>query len=271
VIVLTGIGLFCSIMIIAVDILIPSKIASLKKIEEVSSILPQANCGACGYPGCFGYAQAVVKNPDIFFSSPCMLLLQDKDRVASLEKILGISIDLSKMSKKAVIHCNGKSDIIYEYSGVNSCKAAAQLQSGYKKCPFACLGFGDCAEVCPKDAIYIDEEKNIAVVDDTKCIGCGRCVVECPQNLIEIVPADTKIVLLCSYKELKNIPGRERCESACIHCKKCYNSCKYDAITWNKEVAMPEFNPEKCTLCYECIKACPNDVLHDFTKMIEGK
>jgi ferredoxin len=123
------------------------------------------------------------------------------------------------------------------------------------------LGLGDCAKVCPQDAISIDPERNIAVVDWEKCIGCGLCLAECPHGLIELVPAGTKVAFKCNYQPLRDIPGREKCESGCIHCRKCFNACEFDAIIWNKEKAIPEFDMDKCVLCMKCIKECPNSVL----------
>jgi electron transport complex protein RnfB len=184
-----------------------------------------------------------------------------------LEKALGCKLDAAAMCKKALVQCSGNSGVICNYSGVQTCKAAAQLLRGYKKCPYACLGLGDCIEICPQDAISLDPGKNVAVVNPEKCIGCGLCVTECPQDIIELVPAGTKIAFLCNYKPLKNIPGRERCDFGCIRCRKCLKACEYEAIEWNTETALPEFNQEKCTLCLKCVEVCPQNTLADFTKM----
>lgn len=265
--VLTGIGFACAAIIYCVHIVLPHRVQGLEKTEEIANTLPGMNCGACGYPGCFAYAQALTKNPDLMSESPCAVMLQDAEGLERLGKILGISIDAAGMSKRALIHCSGNSEVIYDYSGVRTCKAAAQLLKGYKKCPYACLGLGDCLEVCPQSAIYMDEEKEIAVVDAEECTGCGLCVAECPQKLIELVPEGTKIAFLCNYKPLKNIPGREKCDFGCIHCRKCYKACEFEAVVWNKERAIPEFDIEKCTLCRKCMDECPNDTLADFTRV----
>ena len=264
--ILTAIGLACGLIIFFVYLKVPQKVKGLEKTEKINSVLPGLNCGACGYAGCFGYAQALSKDPDVFSTTPCSLVLQDEERLSELSKVLGVKLDASGMTKKALVRCTGDSEVVCSYSGAPTCKGAAQLLSGYKKCPYACLGFGDCVEVCPQNAISIDPEKNIAVVDTAKCNGCGLCVTECPQGIIELVPADTKIAFLCSYKPLKNVPGRERCGFGCIHCRKCFKACEYGAIEWNKETALPEFNQEKCTLCLECVEACPQDTLADFTR-----
>jgi len=267
VIILTGIALLFGVLIYFVNNLVPHKVKGIEKTEELAGILPGMNCGACGHPGCFAYAQALTKNSDLMLKTPCAVVLQDIEKLESLQKALGVTLDASEMSKKALIHCNGNSEVIYNYSGVETCKAAVLLLRGYKKCPYACLGLGDCLEVCPQDAIFIAQEKKVAVIDQEKCIGCGLCLAECPLNLIELVPAGTKIAFLCNYAPLRDIPGREKCDAGCTHCRKCYKSCEDEAIVWNKERALPEFDIEKCTLCHKCIDACEQNTLADFTEV----
>ncbi len=267
VIILTGIALVFGVLIYFVNKLVPHKVKGIEKTEEIAGILPGINCGACGYPGCFGYAQALTKNADLILKTPCTIALQDSEGVERLEKALGVTLDASQMNRKALIHCNGNSEVVYNYSGVGTCKGAAQLLSGYKKCPYACLGLGDCLEVCPQNAIFIDKEKTVVVVDPEKCTGCGLCLAECPQNLIELVPARTKIAFLCNYAPLRDIPGREKCDAGCTHCRKCFKSCEDEAIVWNKERAVPEFDIEKCTLCHKCIEACEQNTLASFTEV----
>jgi len=261
IIIITTIGIVCGILIYIAFRKIPQKVQGLEKTEEISSILPGLNCGACGYPGCFGFAQALTKNPELIRSTTCALTVQDPDRLKRLGTSLGLDLDASSMSKKALVHCSGGSDNIYDYSGADTCKGIALLLGGNKKCPFACLGCGDCAKICPVGAIKITTEKNVAVVDWNKCVGCGLCMAECPQNLIELVPSNTKIGLLCSYTPLRNIPGRERCEHGCLHCKRCVRACEFGAITWNEQKLMPDFDASKCTLCLKCIEVCPTKCL----------
>jgi len=266
---LIGIGFACGLIIYFVYIKVPQKVKGLEKTEELNAILPGANCGACGRAGCFAYAQALAHDPDLITKTPCSMVLQDPERLEQLEKTLGVSLDASELNKKALAHCSGNSEALCSYSGAQTCKAAVQLLSGYKRCPYACLGLGDCVEVCPQQAISIDPDKNVAIVDWEKCNGCGLCVTECTQNLIELVPAGTKIGFLCNYKPLRDIPGREKCDFGCTHCRKCLKACEDEAIEWNKERAVPEIIQEKCTLCYKCIEACEQNTLADLTKAKE--
>ncbi len=269
--ILTAIGLICGLIIYLVYIKVPQKVKGFEKTEEINSILPGMNCGACGYPGCFAYAQALAKDADLVTKTPCSQVLQDPESLEKLEKALDCTLDATAMCKKALARCSGNSEVIYSYSGAQTCKAAVQLLRGYKRCPYACLGLSDCVEICPQGAVSIDPDKNVAIIDPDKCTGCGLCVTECPQDLIELVPAGTKIAFLCNYQPLKNIPGRERCDLGCIHCRKCFKACEDDAIEWNKETALPEFNQEKCTLCLKCIEACEQNTLADFTKIGKEK
>ncbi len=48
-----------------------------------------------------------------------------------------------------------------------------------------CTGCGRCVEVCPVDAITLDDGK--AIINDEECVECGACESECPNNAIQIV------------------------------------------------------------------------------------
>lgn len=267
IIILSSIGIICGVLIFLVNRFLPGEPDSLRRAESISEYLPGVNCGACGYPGCFAYAQALAEDKNIFFNSPCATVLQEPAMLGNLGKVLGIEIDPSAIKKKAVIHCYGNPEAVSDYSGIRTCKSVAGLIGGYKKCPYGCLGLGDCVAVCPNDAISIDNEINVAVIDPDRCTGCGICVKECPRNIIKLVPADSNIVYLCSYQPLKNIPGRERCDKGCLHCKKCFKACEYGAIIWNEEKAIPEFDFTKCELCGKCIEACPHDRLIELSNI----
>lgn len=271
IIILSAIGISCGILIFLVNRFLPKEPESLKKIEEISGCLPGANCGACGFPGCFAYAQALAKDKNIFFTNTCATVLQEPVILKGLEKALGIEVDSSQINKKAVVHCYGDSSVIGDYKGIESCKVAAKLVRGNKSCPYGCLGYGDCVAICPYNAISIDKEMNVAVIDPEKCIGCGLCVKECPRGIIKLVPAKANIVYRCSYESLRNIPGRERCDLGCLHCKKCFKACENGAIIWDEEKSVPNFDFSKCTMCGKCIEACPHNRLIELSNIIAKK
>lgn len=261
VIALTLVGLGCGIAIFLANRFLPEEDPLLKRTEEVAKHLPGMNCGACGNPGCFAYASELAKDIDVLKRSPCMTLMNDEKSVEALGKLLGVDLSAGSMKKVAIVHCAGDSEFLYDYKGVHTCRGAAQLSAGYKKCPFGCLGFGDCAVVCPVGAISMDKEKNIAVVDPAKCIGCGLCTKECPHKLIEILPADTPQYLACSYQAKKNIPGRERCSIGCIHCKMCVRASEHGEVSWNEKMDLPVFDPEKLLPAPAAIGKCPRKVI----------
>ena len=268
IVILTFVGLACGIAIYLANKFLPEEDKLLKHTEEIAQYLPGMNCGACGQPGCFAYAGAVAEDIDTLQTSPCMTLLNDDDAVAALGKAL--NVDLSGGVKKvALIHCAGDSEILYEYEGISTCKGAVQISSGNKKCPYACLGFGDCSVVCPEDAISIDEERRVAVVDTDKCIGCGLCVKECPQNMIEIVPAAMPQFLACNYQSKKNIPGRDRCSIGCIHCRLCVKASPDGEVTWDSEKDLPNFDHVKLMPAPGAIEKCPKKVI--FKRENSGK
>ncbi len=267
ILILSAIGVISGILIFIAYRVLPKEPQSLKKSEEIAENLPGMNCGACSFPGCFAYAQALEKDKDTFFSSTCAVVLQEPELLKGLEEQLGIEIDPSAINNKAVVMCYGNSDNIGEYSGIDSCKSASKLLGGFKRCLYGCLGCGDCMNVCPSDAIHIDEKMKVVVIDPKKCIGCGLCIEECPRDIIKLVPSDANIVYLCNYRSLKNIPGREKCDQGCIRCRKCFKACENDAIIWNEEKGIPEFDFTKCILCGKCIEVCPHDRLIELSNI----
>lgn len=267
ILILISIGIVCGILIFLTNRFLPKEAETLRKAEEIAENLPGMNCGACGFPGCFAYAQELAKDKDTFFKSTCATVLQQPDMLKGLEKSLDIEVDTSKMNKKAVVHCYGISGVAGNYTGIKTCRAATNLIGGYKTCPYGCLGLGDCAAVCPSDAITIDKKRKVAIIDPDKCTGCGLCVAKCPKNLIHLVPADANIVYQCSYEPIRNIPGREKCDEGCLHCKKCYKACENEAIIWDESKAIPVFDFSKCIMCGKCIEACPHGRLIELSNV----
>ena len=258
VILLSSVGLIAGIAIFVANRILPKEDASLQKANEIKERLPGADCGACGKPGCFAYAQAVAKDVEILDDSPCRILASDEDATQALGEYLGIDLSNAGPGSKAVVHCTGDSPRIGSYSGVQSCAAAVQVGAGEKECPYACVGYGDCATVCPVNAISIDGEKNIAVVDWDTCIGCGMCVAACPRGLIELIPAETPQYLGCNYQAAKDIAGRKKCSVGCIHCRICVRSSENGEVLWNDEKDLPQCSE---TLATNAIEKCPRKII----------
>jgi len=84
ILVLTAIGIACGGIIYLAYVKIPQKVKGLEKIEEISNALPGMNCGACGFAGCFAYAQELAKNSDVINQSPCSVAMQNPEAVSCL-------------------------------------------------------------------------------------------------------------------------------------------------------------------------------------------
>ncbi|MFC1860618.1 (Fe-S)-binding protein, partial [Chloroflexota bacterium] len=113
VVILTAIALGLGILIYVVNMVVPHKVKGIEKTEEIAAILPGMNCGACGHPGCFAFAQALTGEPELMAEGRCAIAIQDEESCKAMEKALGITLDASGMSRRALIHCNGNSEAIY--------------------------------------------------------------------------------------------------------------------------------------------------------------
>jgi len=220
-------------------------------VDNIVRVLPGANCGGCGYPGCTMFAERVVSGEASYNACPP----GGETAATEIAKFLGI--DASPTSRKiAFIKCNGSSDNIrlnYFYDGPQSCVSASQLATGGNKtCTYGCLGLGSCQNVCPFGAIKMSD--SIAVINTEKCTACGKCVPACPKGLIEIVPEKSKVRVLCDSKD-KGAIVKTNCRAGCIGCTLCKKFCEPGAITIENNIAKIDY--EKCTQCMVCVNKCP--------------
>ncbi len=234
------------------------------RIGQVSEVLPQANCGGCGFPGCAGFASACVKAADAGSLDGYLCPVGGQAVMEQVAGILGMSVEAG-CPKAAVVRCNGTCENrprVAEYNGVNSCRIANTTSMGETACAYGCLGCGDCVAKCQFDAIKMNPATGLPEVDMTKCTACGACAKVCPRNIIEIrnVSGDKKeaYVVECMNKD-KGAAATKACAAACIGCMKCEKVCGFDAVHVENNVAY--INPEKCQLCGECEKACPKSVI----------
>lgn len=203
------------------------------RIDAVSAMLPGANCGACGFPGCRGFAeQAVAGKVQV---AQCNVI--DGGGAASIASFLGV--DAGQANKRvARLLCAGGSNVSVtqaEYRGVESCGAAAAVAGGGKGCAWGCIGFGDCAVSCKFGAITMNRF-GLPVVDLVKCTACGDCVSACPKNLFEIVPLDQKLLVQCRSL-IEGDVALESCTVACTACGKCVMDAPPGVITLDRGVA----------------------------------
>ena len=217
-------------------------------IEEV---LPGANCGGCGFAGCSGYAAKLAEDHDF----PCNKCVVGGAAVA--EKIAGIlGVNAEAEDKQvAVVMCNGTSQaakLLMEYKGINTCKAANSIFGGAKACTYGCLGCGDCEAACQFDSIHIRD--GVAWVNRDTCTACGACVRACPRHLIRLGSAKNLVFVRCHSNDGAR-DAMQACKNACIGCKKCENTCKFDAV--HVENNLSYIDPAKCKNCGMCEKVCP--------------
>jgi len=238
------------------------------KIEAIVEALPSANCGACGYPGCAGYAEAIVMNDEeLNKCAPGGATV-----VSEIAAIMGKEASAAER-KVAVIKCQsgGTNNTFfrYEYQGVPTCKAAVMINNGPNLCSWGCVFQNDCIAACQFDAISIDEN-GMRVVDKEKCTGCGACVKACPRNLIELAGEKKRVHILCSSHD-KGAESRKVCgnKTACIGCTLCVKKCPKDAIEMKNNLAV--LNYDLCIMCGLCADVCPTGAIFDPLKEVRAR
>ena len=128
-------------------------------VEKIEAILPQTQCGQCGYPGCKPYAEAIAEGEaEINLCPP-----GGQEGVRKLADLLGREVkplDAEEKPKQVAI--------IDEQT---------------------CLGCTGCIQACPVDAI-VGAAKQMHTVVESLCTGCELCVKPCPVECItmEVIP-----------------------------------------------------------------------------------
>ena len=129
-------------------------------VERIDAILPQTQCGQCGYPGCRPYATAIAKGEaDINLCPP-----GGEDGVKKLAELLGV-----------------EPKPLDETHGVTKPKSVAYIQEDL------CIGCTLCIQACPVDAI-LGAAKQMHTIIAAECTGCELCVAPCPVDCISMVP-----------------------------------------------------------------------------------
>ena len=225
------------------------------RIEEVYAKLPGANCGACGMPGCMGFAEALIQGT---CTVERCVVMQDEAR-SEVAGILGLEAK-TKVKTVAVLHCHGGSKRVkdkFVYAGERDCIAVNLIAGGPKECFYGCIGYGTCAAACPFGAITMDEEE-LPVVDENKCTACGVCVAVCPKKLFSLVSVSKAYAVRCKSLDLgKKV--LEACSAGCIACRKCEKACPVGAIKVINNLAVIDYSI--CDNRGECFKACPTKAI----------
>ncbi len=187
------------------------------RIDEVESLLPKANCGACGCVGCRAFAEKAVQGQ----------IAPGKCTVSSAEGIEAIAallqIDAGTEEKRvARLACAGGPHVARHrarYVGLRTCRAAALVNGGGKGCSWGCLGLGDCDRVCDFKAIHMNGY-SLPVVNEALCTACGDCVDVCPKQLFSLHVVSHRLWVAC--RSLADAQQAEAdCEVACTACGRC--------------------------------------------------
>lgn len=243
-----AIGALCAIVLV-----VASKFFAVKENETVTKLrecLPGANCGACGYAGCDGYAKALAEQDE----KTNLCIPGGKAAATQIAEVLGVEAE-EVVEQVAVIHCYGDCNHTakkMEYAGIRSCAAAKSMYGGAGLCSFGCIGLGDCVAVCPQEAICI--ENGMAHIDTRLCVGCGLCAKVCPRGIIELMSDEERVLVTCANHD-KGALARKECAGACIGCKKCEKSCPSGAIKVVDNLAKIDYS--LCENCDTCAANCP--------------
>ncbi|MGQ6110242.1 electron transport complex subunit RsxB [Serratia sp. IR-2025] len=143
--------------------------------EQVDAILPQSQCGQCGYPGCRPYAEAVANGEMINKCAP-----GGEQVMLKLAELL--NVEPQPLGSEAAAEPERKVAYIDEAN---------------------CIGCTKCIQACPVDAIVGATRAMHTVITDL-CTGCDLCVAPCPTDCIEMRPVATTTA---NWKwDMKTIP-----------------------------------------------------------------
>lgn len=133
-------------------------------VEQIDGMLPQTQCGQCGYPGCRPYAEAIADGDAINKCPP-----GGQSTVEALADLL----DLEALPLEGGVE-------------EEPVKTVAYIRED------ECIGCTKCIQACPVDAI-LGAAKLMHTVIETECTGCDLCVEPCPVDCIDMLPVETTL------------------------------------------------------------------------------
>ncbi len=249
--ILTGLGLFfATIIAIAYKKL---KVYEDPRIDRVEDMLPKANCGACGVPGCRAFAEMVVAQT----INPGKCTVSSAEGIEQIANYLGITATQEAKVVARVLCAGGKNEAhnLAEYKGsLSTCRGEAIVAGGSKQCSWGCLGLGDCETVCDFDALKMNSN-GLPVVDIVKCTACGDCVDICPKNLFTLMPVKQKLIVQCKSL-LEGSQAENKCSVACTACGKCVVDAAPGLISIENNLAIINYDLYELASA-NAIRRCP--------------
>ena len=188
------------------------------KIAEINDKLPGANCGACGYAGCYDFAVNVVEGKADISGCP----VGGQETTEAIGLVMGIDTTTNTKMLPRIMCLGGNKEAAkkyVEYHGPTSCAVMEVVSGGDKLCEYGCLGGGDCVEACPFNAIFMNDDALPEVIPDA-CTGCGMCAKACPRDIIEMHPEDRDVFIFCKNQDDAKT-AKEVCDFGCIKCGIC--------------------------------------------------
>lgn len=256
--ILTAIGALGGLTLVLASLLVVANRALYvfedPRIDLVEEMLPHTNCGACGFPGCRAFAEALVGEE----AQPGKCTVSSDEGRTRIAAFLGVDVGAEE-KRVARLACAGGSNVARQrarYDGLPTCAAAAQVAGGGKGCFWGCLGLADCYVACDFDAIHMDRH-DLPVVDEEKCTACGDCVDACPKDLFSLQPASRRLWVAC--KSLLEGDGiLEDCEVACTACGRCAMDAP-DLIQMHNNLPVIDYGRDHATR--EPIQRCPTGAI----------
>jgi electron transport complex protein RnfB len=129
--------------------------------DQINDLLPQTQCGQCGFPGCRPYAEAIANGEAINKCPP-----GGEAGIQALADLLDIEVIP-----------------LDEEHGEEKIKAVAFIRED------ECIGCTKCIQACPVDAI-LGAAKQMHTVIASECTGCDLCLEPCPVDCIDMVPQE---------------------------------------------------------------------------------
>ncbi len=227
------------------------------RIDAVEEMLPKANCGACGVPGCHAFAQMVVANT----INPGKCTVSTPEGIERIAGYMGVVASHEEKIVARLLCAGGKNEAhnLADYKGgLSTCRGEAMVAGGPKQCSWGCLGLADCVEVCDFDAIKMNDN-GLPVVDIVKCTSCGDCVDICPKGILALMPIGQKLIVQCKSL-LEGDEAEEKCSVACTACGKCVADSSPGLIEIKNNLAV--INYELNALAApDAIRRCPTDAI----------